>query len=214
MHLLHCSIHVSSAWRRPSHDTTFSASVIAILSSSRDSNFLSRRLFLTFGNRNKSHIAKSGLYGGCGSATILKLRIVSFTRWLVCTGALSWWNKNPDLASSGRLSPIALLSGTRSTFEYYSPLRVFYVGTIWFSIIPLLLQNIDITFPALFPLFYGNISGATRVIFRCLSAVTEPTKPLINCTSGKCRLLINSPQILLYVIWSFLQIYVEINYFT
>ena len=41
----------------------------------------------------------------------------------------------------------------------------------------------------------GHISSITWVIFSCLSAVTELTKPLMDCISGKFRIPINIPQI-------------------
>ena len=50
---------------------------------------------------------------------------------------------------------------------------------------------------------YDDISAAMRLLFRGLPVVTKPTKPLIDCISGKFRIPTNSPQILLYVIWNF-----------
>ena len=64
---------------RPSRDVSRKCLFTAHLNSSRDSYLFPRSLFLRFGNSQKSQIAKSGLYGGCGKSSTPKLLTVSVT---------------------------------------------------------------------------------------------------------------------------------------
>ena len=69
--------------------------------------FSPRSLFFRFGNSQKSQIAKSGLYGGCGSISISSSLMVPNTTRLLWLGALSWCSRIPDLISCGRFLLIA-----------------------------------------------------------------------------------------------------------
>ena len=73
------------------------------LMSSVASNRCPFRTFLSLGDRKKSHVAKSGEYGGCCNWAVPCLTKNHCTRCEVCAGALSWCRiLSPSRHFSGR----------------------------------------------------------------------------------------------------------------
>ena len=74
---LHRSMRIFHCWKQccgSSSDSLFMCSVTFSFTASKDSNLVPFKADFIFGNKKKSHGARSGEYGGCSNTAILVLR--------------------------------------------------------------------------------------------------------------------------------------------
>ena len=91
---LHRSIQIFHCWKqccRSSSDSLFMSSIAFAFTASTDSNLVPFSADFIFGNKKKSHGARSGEYGGCSNTVILCFVKNVLTVRALCAGALSWW---------------------------------------------------------------------------------------------------------------------------
>ena len=90
---LHRSMRIFHYWKqccRSASDSLFMGSVAFAFTASTDSNLVPFNADLIFGNKKKSHGARSGEYGGCSNTVILCFVKNDLTDRQLCAGALSW----------------------------------------------------------------------------------------------------------------------------
>ena len=101
IHFLQRFINNSNTWNRLFCNIPFSTAAVAFLTSSSEGNLFPRRCFFSVGNAQKSHGAKSALYGGCFSALPpISISIADATA-AICGRVLSWSKNHCFLSISG-----------------------------------------------------------------------------------------------------------------
>ena len=93
-------INVSNTWNRLFCDTSFSTAAVVLLTSSCEENLFPRSCLFSVGNAQKSHGAKSGLYGGCFSAVPPNSVSAANATAVICGRVLSWSKNHCFLSKS------------------------------------------------------------------------------------------------------------------
>ena len=126
---MHISQRLYSCWKHHWNMLAVryrTASLVAVMTSLTERNLRTRRSAFLQGNRQKSHGARSGEYGGCGSMVTCCLASFSWTRTERCSGALSCSNSqfNPFQSSGCGLSlQLQIIQETPCFVSSYDPVE-------------------------------------------------------------------------------------------